>query len=45
MWCYINKEEYGKMIKDVIDILSGKDTTVFKVSPKRNGRGIHELRI
>ncbi|MFZ2680439.1 excinuclease ABC subunit UvrC [Clostridium sp.] len=28
---YINKEEYGKMIKDVIDILSGKDTTVLKV--------------
>lgn len=28
---YISKEEYGKMIKDVIDILSGKDTTVLKV--------------
>ena len=28
---YINKEEYGKMIKDVIDILSGQDTTVLKV--------------
>ena len=28
---YINKEEYGKMVKDVIDILSGKDTTVLKV--------------
>ena len=28
---YINKEKYGKMIKDVIDILSGKDTTVLKV--------------
>ena len=28
---YIKKEEYGKMIKDVIDILSGKDTTVLKV--------------
>ncbi|MFR3173334.1 MAG: excinuclease ABC subunit UvrC [Clostridium sp.] len=28
---YINKEEYGKMIKDVIDILSGRDTTVLKV--------------
>ena len=28
---YINKEDYGKMIKDVIDILSGKDTTVLKV--------------
>ena len=28
---YINKEEYGKMINDVIDILSGKDTTVLKV--------------
>lgn len=28
---YINKEEYGKIIKDVIDILSGKDTTVLKV--------------
>lgn len=28
---YINKEEYGKMIKGVIDILSGKDTTVLKV--------------
>lgn len=28
---YISKEEYGKMINDVIDILSGKDTTVLKV--------------
>ena len=28
---YINKEEYGKMIKDVIDILSGRDNTVLKV--------------
>lgn len=28
---YISKVEYGKMIKDVIDILSGKDTTVLKV--------------
>ena len=28
---YINKVEYGKMIKDVIDILSGRDTTVLKV--------------
>ena len=28
---YINKVEYGKMIKDVIDILSGRDNTVLKV--------------
>lgn len=28
---YISKEEYGKMVNDVIDILSGKDTTVLKV--------------
>ena len=28
---YISKQEYGKMINDVIDILSGKDTTVLKV--------------
>lgn len=28
---YISKEEYGKMINGVIDILSGKDTTVLKV--------------
>ena len=28
---YISKGEYGKMINDVIDILSGKDTTVLKV--------------
>ena len=28
---YVSKEEYGKMINDVIDILSGKDTTVLKV--------------
>ena len=28
---YRSKEEYGKMINDVIDILSGKDTTVLKV--------------
>lgn len=28
---YISEEEYGKMINDVIDILSGKDTTVLKV--------------
>ncbi len=28
---YINKAEYGKMIKDVIDILSGRDNTVLKV--------------
>ena len=28
---YINKEEYGKMIKDVIYILSGRDNTVLKV--------------
>ena len=28
---YISKEEYGKIINDVIDILSGKDTTVLKV--------------
>lgn len=28
---YISKEEYGKMINDVIDILRGKDTTVLKV--------------
>ncbi len=28
---YISKEEYGKMIKDVIDILSGRDNTVLKV--------------
>ena len=28
---YISKEEYGKMINDVIDILSGRDNTVLKV--------------
>ena len=28
---YISKEKYGKMISDVIDILSGKDTTIVKL--------------
>lgn len=27
---FISKEEYGKMINDIIDILNGKDTTIIK---------------
>ena len=27
---YISKEEYGKMIKDIIDVLNGRDDTILK---------------
>ncbi|MCQ2968913.1 MAG: excinuclease ABC subunit UvrC [Clostridium sp.] len=28
---YISKDKYGKIVKDVIDVLSGKDTTILKL--------------
>ena len=40
---YINKVEYGKMIKDVIDILSGKETYITKMLKSDMEKAAEEL--
>ena len=40
---YITKEEYGKMISDIIDVLSGKETYVTKMLKDEMERAAEEL--